>query len=180
MSLAQVLHVEDAIERIANRVPEMRAMESLICRVITILGRDITGRLDEVLQGCGLAELEFRTLLTIFSRDGAASPGELSAALAQSPANLTRIGDVLVGRGLVVRTASSLDRRRTLLQITPAGERLLRELLPEMSAYTNALFASFSAEDKARLLADLKRLMGALEALEVRAAAVSEPGSAAG
>jgi MarR family transcriptional repressor of emrRAB len=167
MPLSQVLHVEDAIHRITRRVPEMRAMESLICRVITILGRDLTTRLDEALQKAGLAELEFRTLLTIFSRDGTATPSDLSASLAQSPANLTRITDVLVERGLITRTVSDQDRRRTLLGITPVGERLLRELLPEMAAYTTALFRGFTADDKSRLLADLKRLLGALDTLQL-------------
>lgn len=174
MPLAQVLHVEDAIQRIARRVPEMRVQDSLICRVITILGRDITARLDEALQPAGLAELEFRTLLTIFARDGSASPGDLSASLAQSPANLTRISDVLVARGLVTRTVSDQDRRRTLLSITPAGEKLLRELLPQMAAYTASLFHGFTTEDKGQLLADLKRLLGALDALQLpRQAAAS-------
>ena len=168
MPLAQVLHVEDAIQRITRRVPEMRAMDSLICRVITILGRDLTARLDEALQPAGLAELEFRTLLTIFSRDGAASPGDLSASLAQSPANLTRISDVLVERGLITRTVSEEDRRRTLLGITPAGEKLLRDLLPQMAAYTTARFKGFTADDKTRLLGDLKRLLGALESLQLQ------------
>jgi MarR family transcriptional repressor of emrRAB len=167
MPLSQVLHVEDAIQRINRRVPEMRAMESLLCRVITILGRDLTARLDEALQVAGLAELEFRTLLTIFSRDGTASPGDLSASLAQSPANLTRISDVLVARGLITRMACDQDRRRTLLAITPAGESLLRDLLPQMAAHTTALFRGFSAEDKSRLLADLKQLLGALDALQL-------------
>jgi MarR family transcriptional repressor of emrRAB len=135
--------------------------------VITILGRDLTARLDEALQPAGLAELEFRTLLTIFSRDGSASPGDLSTSLAQSPANLTRITDVLVARGLITRAVSDQDRRRTLLAITPAGERLLRDLLPRMAAYTTDLFSGFSAEDKARLLADLKGLLGALDQLQI-------------
>jgi len=169
MPSSQVLHVEDAIQRISRRVPEMRAIESLICRVITILGRDITSRLDEALQSSGLAELEFRTLLTIFSRDGTATPSDLSASLAQSPANLTRLTDVLVHRGLITRSISDQDRRRTLLDITPAGERLLRELLPQMASYSSALFRGFSAEDKTRLLADLKRLLGALDALQLHA-----------
>ncbi len=167
MPLAQVLHVEDAIQRISRRVPEMRVMDSLLCRVITILGRDITARLDQALQSAGLAELEFRTLLTIFSRDGSATPGDLSASLAQSPANLTRITDVLAARGLITRAVSDQDRRRTLLNTTPAGEKLLRDLLPQMAAYTNALFHGFSPEDKTQLLADLKRLLGALDALQL-------------
>jgi len=167
MPLAQVLHVEDSIHRISRRVPEMRVMESLICRVITILGRDISARLDEALQPAGLAELEFRTLLTIFSRDGTATPSDLSASLAQSPANLTRITDVLVERGLITRTVSDQDRRRTLLGITPVGEKLLRDLLPRMAEHTTALFRGFSADDKNRLVSDLKRLLCALDALDL-------------
>jgi MarR family transcriptional repressor of emrRAB len=167
MPLSQVLYVEDSIQRISRRVPEMRAMESLLCRVITILGRDFTTRLDEALQPSGLAELEFRTLLTIFSRDGTATPSDLSASLAQSPANLTRITDVLVERGLITRSVSNEDRRRTLLGITPTGGQLLRALLPQMAGYTTALFRGFSTDDKSRLLGDLKRLLGALDALQL-------------
>jgi MarR family transcriptional repressor of emrRAB len=168
MSVAQVEHVEQALRRISRQVPEIHELESLLCRLFTILGRDISTRLDQALAPAGLADLEFRTLLTIFSRDGAATPGDLANSLAQSPANLTRIGDALVARGLVVCAASEEDRRRILLRITPAGEELLRKLLPEVSGYTGALFRGFSTEDKLRLLRDVKRLVAGLDRLEIR------------
>ena len=174
MPLSQVLHVEDAIQRISRRMPEMRVMESLICRVITILGRDLTTRLDEALQPAGLAELEFRTLLTIFSRDGSATPGDLSAALAQSPANLTRLSDSLVERGLITRNPDLEDRRRMLLTLQPAGEQLVRSLMPRIGPEISAAFADFTATEKQQLLGSLKRLMAGIDSINAIAVVVRE------
>ncbi len=50
-----------------------------------------------------------------------------------------------------------------VMQITPAGEQLVSELLPEMIVYTRELFRDFTTDDKVRLLGDLKRLLGALD-----------------
>jgi hypothetical protein len=46
-----------------------------------------------------------------------------------------------------------------------------------MAAYTTALFAGFTADDKSRLLGDLKRLLGALDALEVAQPTVTKAAS---
>ena len=166
MSLAQIIQVEAGIQRIAARVPEVNVVESLTLRVATLLGRELAARMDQWLLPIGLTEIEFRALILLFSHvDDDAYPGELCATLAQSPANMTRVSDVLVERGLITRVPSEQDRRRMLLRITPAGEQLVRERLPAMAAFTHELFKDFSPSDTARLLSDLKRLFGALDAL---------------
>ena len=164
MPLSQVAQVEEAAKRIAQRCPEMRFEESVLCRTAVILGRDLIARLDGLLEPAGIAELEYRLLLILFSR-GPASPGELCAALAQSPANLTRIGDLLADRGLVTRAPSAEDRRRQIVSLTPAGERLVTQLLPQLTRSMTLLFDDFSAADRAQFMDYLKRLLGALDAL---------------
>jgi len=83
----------------------------------------------------GLAEAEFRVLTTLFSQpDGVAHPGDLCSRADQSPANMSRICDALVGRDLITRVLSDQDRRRMVLRITEQGEELVRELLPKCSS----------------------------------------------
>jgi MarR family transcriptional repressor of emrRAB len=145
----------------------MRVQESVLCRVAVMLGRDFTAKLDLLLKPAGLAELEYRLLLTLFSQGGSASPGELCGSLAQSPANLTRVSDLLVDRGLITRALDQEDRRKTILTITPVGESLVQELVPQLARSMSILFRDFTAADKTRMLNDLKRLMSALESIPV-------------
>ena len=165
MLLAQVQRVEAGIERVAERTPGLSVTEAMILRVGVLLGRSLTAGLEQWLKPVALAEMEFRALISLYSQgDGRAHPSDLCATLAQSPANLTRVGDALAERGLITRELSDQDRRRMVMRITPAGEQLVSEMLPEMIAYTRELFKEFTAEDKSRLLGDLKRLLGALDA----------------
>jgi MarR family transcriptional repressor of emrRAB len=166
MSLAQIQHVEAGIQRVAARIPEMSVEQSLTFRVATLLGRELSARMDQFLAPTGLSEIEFRALITVFSHGGdAAYPGELCVTLSQSPANMTRVSDALVERGLITRAPSEQDRRRMQLRVTPAGEALVRQMLPNMADFTRELFRGFAADELARFLSDLKRVFAALDAL---------------
>ncbi len=167
MPLSQITQLEEAVRRISSRLPEMRVQESILCRVAVILGRDLTSRLDQLLAPAGLAELEFRLLVNLFGRGGTAFPGELCPALAQSPANLTRITDLMVERGLVTRTPDPEDRRKLAISITPAGEQLAKELAPQVARYMTRLYRDFTEAERVQLMDYLKRLIGALDVLSV-------------
>src|SRR5438128_2205278 len=52
---------------------------------------------------------------------------ELRSRLAMHPATLGQLIDRLVRQGLVVRSVSSADRRKRLVEPTPLGRRLLAE-----------------------------------------------------
>ncbi len=99
---------------------------------------------DALLAPSGLSEIEFRVLLALVGRDGSAHPGELCGSLAQSPANMTRVSDLLVERGLVTRVFSEQDRRRVVIELTAAGDALVREVLPQLFATTRTLFQDFT------------------------------------
>lgn len=167
MSLLPQIHsIEAGVRRVAARVPELSVEQLLTLRIAALLGRELSARMDHWLTPSGLSDIEFRVLASVFSHgEEAAYPGELCASLAQSPANMTRVGDALVERGLISRAPSELDRRRLQLRITPEGEALVREMLPSMAAFTRDLFRDFRPEELLRLLSDLKRVFAALEAL---------------
>ena len=177
MPLSQLAHVEANLQGTARRVPELPLTEIMICRVALILARDLTGGLEQMLRPAGLTEPEFRVLMALFARDGAASPTELCGALAQSPANLTRIGDSLVKRGLVSRSNDATDRRRMHLVLRPAGEQLVHALLPQMCSGVHAVFAGFAPAEKAQLLAGLKKLLEGIDAINAQGVAVPATGT---
>ncbi|MCC6201522.1 MAG: MarR family transcriptional regulator [Gammaproteobacteria bacterium] len=171
MTLSQLLHIEQKIRRLARQLPELPATETLILRAAMILGRDFQNLLECQLKPLGLSEAEFRLLVGLRAHDGHASAGDLRAALAQSPANLTRLSDALVDRKLIRRKPDTEDRRRMLLTLEPAGEKLLQAMLPRVAPDVISAFAGFSAAEKKRLLASLKRLLAGIDALQRDSAA---------
>jgi MarR family transcriptional repressor of emrRAB len=155
--------IEQGMKRTAERLPGLPVTEALLCRVIILMGRVMAAHVDEVISPYQLTDIEFRTLLSLFSHaDGTAGPSDLCAGLAQSPATMTRIGDVLVSRNLITRVLNDQDRRRMDIRITPQGEALVREVLPRMFDYTRDLYKDFSESEKSRLLAGLKKLFAQL------------------
>lgn len=174
MPATQLPHVAANLRGIARRVPQLPVTELMICRVAVILGRDLNAGLDQVLRPEGLAEPEYRVLAALYAQGGSACPRDLCAALAQSPANLTRICDTLVRRGWVSRSLDAKDRRRMQLTLRATGQRLLDKLLPAMSARVSKAFDGISAAEKKRLLAGLTRLLQGVDRLGSCDAAKSE------
>ena len=168
MPLSQVAHVEKSLQGLIRQVPELPLVEVLVLRVAVILGRDLNVLLEGLLKPAGLAEAQYRVLLALFSHAGSASAGDLCAALAQSPANLTRVSDALVRRRYIKRRLDAEDRRKIMLTLLPAGEKLLRSLMPRISGHVSAAFADFTGVEKRRLLADLKRLLRGIESSTTR------------
>ncbi|HEX4025239.1 MAG TPA: MarR family transcriptional regulator [Steroidobacteraceae bacterium] len=152
--------VETAVLRSAGFFKEIPARETLILRLMVLLGREISALLEEILEPRGLSETEYRTLMMLVSQpDGIAHPSDLCADVAQSPANMTRVADGLYERGLITRVASEEDRRRTILRITPAGESLVRTLLPDTTERVRAIFAEMSQPARSALLEHLRSLL---------------------
>jgi MarR family transcriptional repressor of emrRAB len=152
--------IEAAVTRAAARFEEIPVTETVILRLLMLLGREISAILEQSLRPHGLNETDFRTLMMLFSLpDGVAHPSDLCAFVSQSPANMTRVADGLHERGLITRVASEEDRRRTILRITPAGEALALALLPQMTAQTRALFEPTSAAERQALLLKLRALI---------------------
>ena len=164
MPLTQLQHIEDRLRRLSRKLPNLPATETLILRAAMILGRDFNVVLERQLKPAGLSEAEFRMLTGLLAHDGHASAGDLCVALAQSPANLTRISDALVERGYISRNPDPVDRRRMLLTLQPTGEQLLHSLYPRITPEVTAAFVGFSAADKQQLLGGLKRLLTGIDA----------------
>ena len=75
----------------------------------------------------------------------------LAEAERVQPPSITRVVDVLVGRGLATRTQSSEDRRVAWVEPTAAGRELIEAVRRERDAYLAQRLRTLSADDRAVL-----------------------------
>ena len=168
------------MRRSAARLAVMPVNESIILRLLMLLGRELSVLLEEILGPHGLNQTDYRTLVMLFCQPaGAAHPSDLCAYVAQSPANMTRIADSLEQRGLITRVASDEDRRRTILRITTRGEALVRALLPETAGRTKAIFRSMPQSARRALLRHLRSIITQIDRHARKAPARRRAGSEA-
>jgi MarR family transcriptional repressor of emrRAB len=160
----QIAAVEEGLNNLQKRLDSIPVTEILISRLLINLGKEMSNILDQRLRPSGLTEPEFKVLVSIYaSGEDGANPGDLCAGIGQSPANITRITDALVDRGLISRVPDTQDRRRLLLHVTPPGSTLIKKLMPMMTEGARKNYRDFSKTDLKRLLADLKQLAGAVD-----------------
>ena len=163
-TLAQFELVESNLQSLSRRVPDVPADGILLCRLLMHVGREMATMFEHQIRPFGLAEAEFRVLTTLFSQpEGVAHPSDLCVRASQSPANMSRISDALVKRGLITRVLSVHDRRRMVLRITGQGEEFVRHLLPRLFAPLREMLQDFPEAEQRQLNAQLKRLGAELE-----------------
>jgi MarR family transcriptional regulator, negative regulator of the multidrug operon emrRAB len=154
---------EAALAELATKLSDAPTAELLLGRIIVLIAGEFSARLDRRLRPLGLTEMEFRVLFALLGRpDGSASPGDLCAHTAQTPANMTRICDGLVSRGLITRDLSAHDRRRMELRLTRKGESLLRRLLPAMFDSVRGSFKNLSRSELQLATQLLRRVAAAV------------------
>ncbi|WP_406642459.1 MarR family winged helix-turn-helix transcriptional regulator [Amycolatopsis sp. WGS_07] len=92
--------------------------------------REGVGRLNWRMRAEADAPAPGPAALAVLSRlhqGGTHTPGELAEAERMHPQSLTRVLASLAERELITRTADPADGRRSLIDITPAGLRTLRD-----------------------------------------------------
>ena len=70
-------------------------------------------------------------VLMLIAGHGRMNLNALAGAMDVHPSNASRACDRLVLAGYLSRTESTIDRRNLLLQLTPAGQRLVDELIEQ-------------------------------------------------
>lgn len=161
--------LETSLEGLRVRQAEAPITGILICRLLQQIGRSLAELLEQRLRPFGLAEAEFRVLMALFAQpEGVSHPGDLCLRTSQRPANMSRICDALVHRGLITRVSSAHDRRRLVLRITPAGEELVERLLPPLFAPLREIFADVPTREQEQLIRQLRRLGLELDAVRAR------------
>ena len=94
------------------------------------------------------------------------SHSELAVLTAATKGNITGLVDGLERDGYVKREDSDTDRRVVLISLTPVGQQLFENILPDHFALLDAAMAGLSASECRELVALLMKLQAGLSALK--------------
>jgi DNA-binding MarR family transcriptional regulator len=112
---------------------------------------------DEAVRQAGLGSLEWRVLATL--SDQAAIPvGQLAREVLSQQPTVTKVVQRLEAHAWVRLTSDPADQRRTLVQITSAGQRKIAPLIKQSQAHEARALAGLSSGEIARLKAQLRTL----------------------
>ena len=118
------------------------------------------------------------TVMKELAMHGGGSVSELTRVVSLSQATVTGILDRLTRRGLVRRERSNTDRRRVLVWLTEAGQRLLVDAPPLLQEEFTTEFNKLNSWEQTQILYCLQRLGSMMETRRVEAAPVLAAGPA--
>jgi DNA-binding MarR family transcriptional regulator/GNAT superfamily N-acetyltransferase len=135
------------------RVAAVRAFNRFYTEVIGVLGE---GLLDTP-----YSLTEARVLFEL-AQEGATEAAALRRRLHLDGGYLSRILGRFEGRGLLVRTRSTVDGRRQVMRLTPQGRAAFALLDQRSAAAVDGLLAGLRDEEQRRLLAAMATIRGVL------------------
>ncbi len=118
--------------------------------------------LDATLAGVELTFTQW-SVLRLLNEVGEVQVGDLARAVEMTGGAMTRLIDALEQRGLASRQRSQADRRLVKVLPTEAGNRLLDESAPSVTAAWSDLLAPFDTAEIDDMTRLLSRLVVALE-----------------
>lgn len=111
----------------------------------------VMGPIRAMLADVGITEQQWR-VLRVLAEDGPMEPTRIAETACLLLPSLTRILQKLEEKGLVLREASSEDKRKQLVSATAAGQRLIEDNLERSVALIDALRSRMGPERYEALL----------------------------
>jgi DNA-binding MarR family transcriptional regulator len=114
------------------------------------LGNTVLERAEGPMAAIGLTPRQY-SLLAVMDSDEPQSQLQLAGLCGLLPAQVVPVLDELEARGLVERTRSDTDRRRSVVRITDSGRELLRRADALGESIMDGLFPHLDAEAREQL-----------------------------
>ena len=112
----------------------------------------------------GLSHAALNALAVIEGAGGPIPAGQVSAEMHISTATMTSVLDTLERNGYIHRQPDPADRRRVLVDISPAAQALLDQVLPEVQQIVTATMSPLGDQALRVLLDALEAANAALDA----------------
>jgi DNA-binding MarR family transcriptional regulator len=110
-----------------------------------------------------LSAPDWRTL-AVLGRFGAMSANHVGDRTAMDKVRVSRSVSRLLDLGFITRRSDPQDRRRAILDLTPAGLGVYRQIVPRALAIETELLATLSAEERMAFDATLTKLESGIAA----------------
>jgi DNA-binding MarR family transcriptional regulator len=138
-----------------------------VTRELEIVGGLVEAVVAGIARRHGLSHAALNALAVIEGAGGPVPAGEVSARMHITSGTMTSVLDTLERKGYIERQADSDDRRRVLVDITPAAEAVLDRVLPDVVVGATAMLDGLGEER-------LSALLDGLAAVRERVAAVPD------
>jgi MarR family transcriptional regulator, 2-MHQ and catechol-resistance regulon repressor len=131
-------------------------------KVIAVLFRaseTIKKDLDMIYKNYGLTFSQYNVLRILNnSKNGQNTVSNTSKIMLVSSSNITGVTQRLEKSGLILRKQDPSDERITVLEITPKGSRILKNIHDAHLSRINSYLKSFSIQKQRSLFEDLKQV----------------------
>jgi DNA-binding MarR family transcriptional regulator len=135
----------------------------LLARASHLVSRQFHAQLRDA----GLALPKWRVLASLAGSDGR-TIGELAQMALTPQPTMTKIVDRMEAEALVIRVPARVDRRRTLVRITPKGRDAVGPLIARARSHEAEVLRGFSNGEAALLKEVLGRLIARCEGSAIR------------
>ena len=135
----------------------LRVRDTCLCLHAQRAARALARRFDDALQPLGLTNGQF-SLLMALNRPEPPSMGSVASLLAMDRTTLTAALKPLQRRGLIEMHSAPGDKRSRLIQLTPAGLKLLSNAVPIWERTHAAVEELLGGADPDHLRSSLKAL----------------------
>ncbi|HSK21634.1 MAG TPA: MarR family transcriptional regulator [Egicoccus sp.] len=156
-------HVTRVVAQWAERRPELELTGMAVFGRIYRLTRLADRLRSAALEPLGLQLGDVDVMAALWRHGGGLRPLDLRSSMLVGSGTLTARLDRLEGAGLLERRPDPDDRRGRLLYLTPAGERLVPEVVEQLLQIENDLLAPLPRTVRDRLAGDLGRLLASTE-----------------
>jgi DNA-binding MarR family transcriptional regulator len=155
---------QDSVDRhIAHWIKEIPDLDPLTEGVITrmqLLVKHLKQQRQATIAARQLEDHEYDTLHMLGGCPGnQATPSEIATWLHMSPAAITGRLDALERRGFVRRLPAPGDRRKVLVELTPAGRRIWHAAGREQGAEEARILAALHPDEQQELAQLLRRML---------------------
>lgn len=130
-------------------------------RLLPAIGRALFAALSDIGTAHGLTTAQVKVLLQLGAR-GQMTVGEIAAGLACSMPAASELVDRLVDAGHLVRATDPTDRRRVLIDATPASAHIAAELHELRRAQMRDALGRLAPEERPVFIKSLQALVAAL------------------
>ncbi len=145
-----LLDFRERVRQGACLQPEMPAQLVVLSRLFGYVYMRLEAAYDTLMARWDLTAWSWFTLMVVYSRHGEeVTPSDISRVLFLARANVTRLTDDLVRRGLLHREPSTQDRRVLRLSLTDAGTALVTDTMPHAWAMHRSIWSEFSEQQLA-------------------------------
>jgi DNA-binding MarR family transcriptional regulator len=138
--------------------PNSSFVDSYTPALLAQVSRLISGEFHVIVQAAGFEVSDWRVLSTL-SDGKAISIGRLAQVSVTKQPTVTRLLDRMEAQGYVKRIPHEVDRRVTLVRITPCGQKLVSALMEQAKAHEEQVLAPLGREKAEELKATLRLLI---------------------